>query len=114
MRIILWPIMYLVAKIRNENHNYLTVPEEIISWVQLDRIMKIGHLLPSIVLTVVISLKILPLLSTWYAEQLEQNAKIIPLTILLILLPMLVLNGIIIESALNSTNKEYHNFKRNN
>ena len=113
MKLILCPIMFLVSKLRKEKINYLTVPEEIISWVQLDRIIKIGQLLPSIVLTLVISLKVLPLLSEWYAEQLEQNATTIPVTILLIFLPMLVLNGIIIESTLNSSNKDYKNYKNN-
>lgn len=113
MRLILWPIMFLVSKIRNEKINYLTAPDEILSWVQLDRIMKIGHLLPSIVLTLIVSLKILPLMSVWYAEQMEQNATTIPVAILLIFLPMLVLNGIIIESALTSSNKEYKNYKNN-
>jgi hypothetical protein len=114
MRLLLGPIMFLVSRIRNEKHNYLTVPEEILSWVKLDQIMKIGHLLPSIVLTLIISLKLLPLFSVGYAEQLEQNTGMIPLTIILILFPLLIINGFIIESALLSTNKRYKDFKNNN
>lgn len=114
MKLLLNPIMLIVSWIRKERYNYLSVPEDVLSWVKQNNIMKIGHLLPSIVLTLIIVLKVLPLLSTDFVVQLELNAPVVPVSIIVILVPLLVLNGIIVELALESSNKEYKEYKANN
>ena len=114
MKIILMIIMTIVRKIRQDNYHYLTVPDEIISWVKSDRIMKIGHFLPSVIVTILLAIKLFPLISVKYAEHLEANGNIILLTVVLVLIPVLVINGIILESILEKTNSEYKDFKKNN
>ena len=114
MKFILLIIMTIVRKIRQDRSHYLSVPDEIISWNKSDRIMRIGHVLPSVIVTILLALKFFPLISVKYAEQLEENGNIILLTVLLVLIPVLVINGIILESILERTNTEYRNYKRNN
>lgn len=114
MKFILLIIMTIVKKIKHDNYHYLSVPDEIISWVKSDRIMKIGHILPSIVVTILLAIKLFPLISVKYAEHLEKNGNIILVTVVLVLIPVLVINGIILEFILERTNTEYKNYKKNN
>jgi len=111
MELILNIIMNLVKKIRNEDYHYLSVPDEVLSWVKVDRIMKLGHALPSVIVAILLAIKLLPLLSNTYAEQLEKNGTVISYTVIGVLIPLLILNGIIIESLLEKMNSEYKNFK---
>ena len=113
MTLVLKVIMFLVQKIRNEEFDYLSVPDEVLSWVKVDRIMKFGHVFPSVLIAVLFTLKVLPLFSVSYAEQLEQNTTIIPITIVSFLIPILLLNGIIIEVILEKSNSEYKKLKNN-
>ena len=112
MKFILMIIMTIVRKIRKDNYHYLSVPDEIIPWVKSDRIMKIGHIVPSVIVTILLAIKLFPLISVKYAEQFEQNGNIILYTVVLIIIPVLVINGIILESILENTNSEYKDFKR--
>lgn len=105
-------IMYLVKKIRKEDDHYLSVPNEVLSWVKVDRIMKIGHAFPSVILTLLLGIKLLPLISVSYAEQLEKNATIVPITLFCLLIPILILNGILIETILESSKPNYKKFKQ--
>ena len=111
MKFILMFIMTIVKKIRRDKYHYLSVPDEIISWVKSDRIMKIGHIVPSIIVTILLAIKLFPLNSDKYAEQLEKNGNIILLTVVLVIIPVLIINGIIVESILEKTNSEYKNYK---
>lgn len=113
MELILKLIMYLVQKIRNEEYNYLSAPDEVLSWIKVDRIMKLGHALPSVVLALLLAIKVLPMLSVSYAEQLEQNGPIIPITVICFLIPILIFNGMIIEFVLEKSNSEYKKLKNN-
>jgi uncharacterized membrane protein len=113
MQFILMIIMTIVRKIRKDRYHYLSVPDEIISWVNSDRIMKFGHIVPSIIVTILLAIKLFPLISVKYAEHLEENGNIILLTVVLVLIPVLVINGIILESILENTNSEYKNYKKN-
>lgn len=106
--------MTIVNKIRQDKSNYLSVPDEIISWIKSDRIMRIGHVLPSVIVTILLSIKLFPLISVKYAEKLKDNGNIILLTVVLVLILVLVINGIILESILERTNSEYKNYKKNN
>lgn len=105
--------MYVVKKIRKDQYHYLSVPDEILSWIKSDRIMKIGHVIPSLVITILIAVKLLPLFSNWYAEQLANNGSIIPATVFCFLIPILILNGMVLESYLEMTNPGYREFKKN-
>lgn len=59
--------------IKNEKTNYLLAPQDVISRITVDRIFKIGHLIPSLVISIIIGVKILPELSPQYAIKLEHN-----------------------------------------
>ena len=111
MKFIFKFIMYLVMKIRKEKYHYLSVPDEIISWIKVDRIMKFGHALPSLLGAVLFVIKLLPIISTTYVEQLEKNGAIIPITVICILIPLLILNGFIIETILHNTDNKYKSFQ---
>ena len=94
-----------------EKTNYLMVPENIISYINTERICKIGHVLPSLILSIMIGVKLLPDLWPYYAAELEKNGIIISLAIFLIFIPVAILNGIIIDKVLSSVNTRYINFK---
>ncbi len=111
MKLILMPIMFLVKKLKNQNSHYLSVSDELISWIRIDRIMKFGHILPSLVITILIAVKLLPLVSVQYAEHLAKNDAVILLTAIFLLIPILIINGLIIEVVLEKTNSDYQNFK---
>jgi len=113
-KLILIIIMKIVRKIRHDKFHYLSVPDDIISCVKSDRIMKIRHIVPSVIVTILLAIKVFPLISVKYAEQLEENGNIILFTVVLVVIPMLVINGIILESILEKTNTEYKNYKKNN
>jgi len=106
--------MTIVRKIRQDKCHYLSVPDEIISWMKSLRIMRIGHVLPSVIVTILLAIKLFPSFSVKYAEQLKENGNIILLTVVLVLIPVLIINGIILESILERTNTQYKNYKKNN
>jgi hypothetical protein len=111
-KIFLKGIMFIVSLIRQDSFHYMNTPEEAISWVKVDRIMKLWHALPSIVFSIIIALKLIPLVSIEYAEKLSKNSNIIPLTVIGVFIPILILNGIIVESILEKTNHEYKTLKK--
>lgn len=114
MQIVLMIIMAVVKMIRKDNYHYLSVPDEIISWVKSDRIMKFGHFFPSVIVTILLTVKLFPLISAEYAEHLEENGNIILITFVIVFITVLIINGIIVESILEKTNSEYKNFKKYN
>ena len=87
------------------------MPENIISYIHTDRICKIGHILPSLIFSIIIGVKILPDLWPYYAVELDKNGIIISLAVFLIFIPVAILNGILIEKILNRVNSKYLNFK---
>ena len=103
----------MVRLIRGDECHYLSVSDDILSCIKSDRIMRIGHVTPSVVITLLLAIKVFPLLSVDYAEQLAQNSSSITITVLLTLIPVLLLNGIVIEVVLEWLNEDYKNLKRN-
>ena len=94
-----------------EKTNYLIVPENVISYIYTDRICKICHLLPSLIFSVIIGVKILPKYWPYYAAELERNGAAISFAIFFIFIPVAIVNGIIIEKILDRVNTKYLNFK---
>jgi hypothetical protein len=114
MRIVLALIQTIcLFFLRNKKH-YLNVPEDLISWIKVDRIYKFGHILPSVVITILIAVKVLPLISIDYANHLENNGTLIPITFFIVLIPVLIINGIIIEKILIMNNEKYREFVKRN
>ncbi len=94
-----------------EKTNYLIAPEEIISYVNSDRICKIGHLMPSLVFSIIIGVKILPEYWDYYAAEFDKNGIVISFAVFLIFIPVAIINGIVIEKILDRLNSEYLAFK---
>lgn len=111
VELVLKLLMKVVTLITKEKANYLNVPSDILSPVTVHRICRIGHLLPSHILSVIFGVKTLPNIWPYYASELNRNGAIVPLAIALAFIPIAILNGIIIEKILESTNPTYRSFK---
>jgi len=111
LKIVLNAIMALVKRIRGDGFHYLSAPNEVLSRYKVDRIMKIGHGLPSIVAACYIGLSVVPYFSETYAEKLERNEFIVPITIVGFLLPLFLLNGFLIEIYLEKSELKYREAK---
>jgi hypothetical protein len=94
-----------------EKVNYLMAPESIISYINVERICKIGHVLPSLVFSIILGVKTLPEVWPYYSAELDKNGIIIPITIFLLFIPIAILNGLIIEKVLSIVNPKYSDFK---
>ncbi|MBL0342259.1 MAG: hypothetical protein IPP71_15930 [Bacteroidetes bacterium] len=101
---------FVSARIIGNRNHYLNAPDEILNWRVSHYIYVFGHLLPTIVVTVILSLKLLPLISREYSEELENNGVIIPITVIAFLIPIVLLNGIIIEKCLMMRSPKYREF----
>lgn len=97
-------IQSLSASAIGQKKHYLNVPDEVLSWIRINNIYKGWHILPSSVVSILMGIKIYPLLSEDYAKQLEINGTAIPLAICITLFPVMVINGIIIEKILVKRN----------
>jgi len=95
-----------------EKTHYLVAPEHILLNADRERICRIGHIFPSLIVCIIIGVKILPGWWPYYAMELEKNGSIISLAVFLIFIPVAILNGIIIEKILNRAHPKYLNFKR--
>jgi hypothetical protein len=105
-------LMRLAMWFTGEKTYYLIAPESILSYITVDRIWKLGHLLPSLIISVLIGVKILPELWPYYAEELNKNGLVISIVMCLIFIPAAIINGIIIEKILKVVNPNYLDFKR--
>ena len=94
-----------------EKTNYTIVPEEIISYYNVERICKIFHVLPSLVFSVIFSVKFLPDEWPYYASKLEENEIIVPIVIFIIFIPIAIINGLIIEKVITKLNPRYLEYK---
>ena len=94
-----------------EKTNYLMVPENVISNINLERICRICHVLPSLVFSIILGVKTLPEIWPYYAAELDKNGIVIPFAIFLIFIPVAIINGIIIEKVLSRVNRKYLDFK---
>lgn len=112
LRAFMKAIMYLVRIIRRDKFHYLTVSDEVISWIKVHRIMNFGHFIPSLIVSLLISVKLLPMFSVSYAQQLEENSPVIFNASLVLFLIMLIINGFLIETILEVTNPNYKKEKQ--
>jgi hypothetical protein len=110
MKLLMSFIQMLSARLIGHKKHYLNVPDDILSWIKIDRIYKVYHIMPSAIITMIITLKLFPVLSSAYAAHLEKNSTIIPVTVIIFLIPILLLNGIIIEKILMKRNPAYRNY----
>jgi len=97
--------------ITGDKTNYLLTPNIIISEINIKRIFLIGHVLTSIIISILIGVKVFPKLSKSYAYLLDKNDFIITIVIIAIWIPLIAIVGLIIETILNKTNKQYLNYK---
>jgi hypothetical protein len=104
--------MLAVMFVRGDKTNYLLAPNEVISWIKVDRIITMGHIIPSVVASILIVVKFLPEISTYYSIELEKNSGVISLTVIILLLPISIYNGILIEYILEKTDSGYFNYKK--
>ena len=104
-------MMFIVELIKGDHFSYMSAPNEALSWTTADGIMKTGHALPSVALAGLFSLWLMPRISTEYAQKLEMNEPIVPITIFISLIPILILNGFIIEWYLEKYHKGYKEAK---
>ena len=111
MQSVLKVIMFLVKGIRNDNSHYLSAPEHILGLVKIDRIMKLWHTLPSVIVTVLLAVKVFPLISSPYAQLLKENSPTISLVVIAFLIPVSIINGVVIESVLEKINPDYRQYK---
>jgi len=63
MKIVLSIIMTMVRLIRGDECHYLSVSDDILSCIKSDRIMRIGHVTPSVVITLLLAIKVFPQLT---------------------------------------------------
>lgn len=112
IRFILSLIQRIPARLLRNKKHYLNAPDEILSWLKVDRIYLFGHLFPTIVLTVIMAIKIPPLISVSYSVELKNNSSVIPLTFFICLFVIVILNGIVMERILMRNNK-YLNYVKN-
>ena len=104
-------LMKVVSFLTREKSNYLSVPPDVLSPVTVHWICRIGHLLPTLILSVIIGVKTLPGIWPHYATELNRNGAIVPLAIALAFIPIAILIGIIIEKILDFTTPTYRSFK---
>jgi len=105
-------IMRVVRVIRRDSSDYLSAPDEILSWIKVDRIKKFAHILPSFIIAILVAIKLLPSISTAFAEQLDNNGSIVPITVIVVLIVVLIINGILLETILEKTDHTYRNYKQ--
>lgn len=104
-------LMRITMFFTKEKTNYLMVPETVLSYINIERICNLCHVLPSLIFSVIIGVKILPDMWPYYAAELEKNGIIIPFAIFLAFIPVAIINGIIIEKILVKLNPKYLSFK---
>ena len=111
LKLVTKQLMRLVMLLTKEKTNYTVAPPDILSPRKVELIFILGHLLPSIVISIVVSVKILPAFWPCHAIALANNSLQIPISIFLILLIVLIVVGIVIEAILNGTSPRYYSFK---
>jgi hypothetical protein len=104
-------LMRASMALTKEKTNYLIAPANILSTMTVDRICRLGHMLPSVIVSIIVGVKVLPDIWPYYAAELNKNGTIIPVTIALAFIPIAISNGMIIEKILNLINPTYRSFK---
>lgn len=112
VQFIIQAIMFLVRLLRQDSFHYLSAPAEVLPRSIVQRTMSIAHVLPSIIFAGFCGLYIFPQVSEEYALHLQNNDVIIGWTIVAILVPTLILNGILIEMYFEHTKPSYKALKK--
>ena len=105
-------IMKLYNFITGTKINYLTAPEDIINYGLRYRLQTFCHLIPSFILSIILTVRILPLVSVKIEKQLQSNSGIMWLYAISSLLLVSFLLGYLIEKYLELTNSNYKILKR--
>ena len=95
-----------------EKTNYLIVPSHIISDFKLENICGIFHVIPSIACSIILGVKVLPTIWSYYAEQLGKNSEIITAVVGVIFIPVAIVNGIVLDKVLSRVNTKYSSFRK--
>lgn len=103
--------MRIVMLLTKEKTNYTVAPPDILSPRKIELILILGHLIPSIILSIIVCVKILPAFWPSHATALANNSLQIPISVFLTLLIVLILVGIVIETILNGLSPRYYSFK---
>ena len=103
-------IQYFISKVLGNKLNYLNVPDEIINSRDVDNILNFIHILPSILISVICIVKILPVISPLYKVSIDDNGILIPLSFFPFFIFVFFLNGILIEKWLMKRNSKYKIF----
>ena len=103
-------IQRVVSWIIGTKNYYLDAPEHILSDTKVHNITIMGHFFPTVISTILIAIKLFPMMFDSYAKALEKNATIIPVTVICTLIPIAVLNGVIIEKRLMRKYEKYKEY----
>lgn len=66
---------------------------------------------PSLVLSIILGIKVLPDYWPYYTAQLDKNSMIVTVAIFIIFIPVAIFNGIIIDKVLTRVNTKYGAYK---
>jgi hypothetical protein len=110
IRICLLLTQRLCALLLGKKSNYLEVPNEILPEIRAYYISILGHFAPSAILTVIFVVHVLPTLSASYAAILENNNAVISLVAIGVFIPIVILNGLLIERILIKTSPLYSSY----
>ena len=107
INLVLKIIQSLAASLLGTKGNYLNAPDHILKATKIHNISILGHFFPSVIFTIITVVYSLPYVSDTYAKHLVNNDASITVTAILIFIPVLIINGVIIERILMNTNSNY-------
>ena len=104
--------MHMVMLILNQKTHYLIAPDDVLPELKAERIMRLWHFFPSLILSIIFAVKVLPIFSSDYANELEKNSITIPIAFFISFILVLVGNGIVIEKTLQRFNVKYAEYSK--
>lgn len=104
--------MHMVKLILDQKTHYLMTPEHILSKLKTERIMRAWHFFPSLILAILSAVKVLPIFSSEYAKELDENTFVIPIAFFLCFVVIIIIIGIIIEKILQRSNIQYAEYNK--
>ena len=106
-------IMKVYNILTNTKVNYLNAPDYIVSDKLKYRFMMFFHLLPTFVLSIILTVKILPLFSDEIHQKLDRNSTDMLIYEIINWILISTLLGFLIENFLELTNLNYKELKEN-
>jgi hypothetical protein len=113
MEYILQGIMFIEMKLTKEKTNYILTPESIISYTRKRNTILLRHLLPSLVISALLVVRVFPLFSNTYASHLDRNSAAISISFILTFFLIAIIVGNIVEKYLIYRHKDYMEYKEN-